>query len=83
MIKKDVVLNAEGAAPCKHCLKGKNKKVVYPEIVEDHGLFYARCPKCNHDDKYDFLGLSRSKAIRVWNRTMLRQGEFDVEKSDE
>ncbi len=78
-MRKDVVLNKEGAAPCKHCLKGKNKKTVYPIIVEDHGLFYARCPECsNSEDKYDYLGLSKEKAIAVWNRTMLRQGEFDV-----
>ena len=79
MVKKDIILNEEGAAPCKHCLKGKTKKTVYPIIVEDHGLFYARCPECSHEDKYEFLGLSHNKAINVWNRTMLRQGDFNVE----
>lgn len=74
MIKKDVILNNEGAAPCKRCRKGKAKRIVYPVIAEDHGLFYARCPVCSGEDKYDYLGLSRAKAIKVWNKFMLGKG---------
>ncbi len=73
-MKKDIVLNEEGAAPCKHCLKRKKKQTVYPIVVEDHGLYYARCPICSGEDKYDYLGLSRSKAISVWNKFMLGKG---------
>lgn len=81
MVKKEIILNEEGAAPCKHCLKGKKKQIVYPIVVEDHGLYYARCPVCSGEDKYDFLGLSRSKAIKVWNKIMLGKGTNTTEEA--
>lgn len=72
--KKEIILDENGAAPCKHCMRRKNKKIVYPVIKEYQGLFYARCPICCGEDKYDYLGLSKSKAISVWNKTMMNKG---------
>lgn len=69
-----VELNEEGAAPCKHCLRSKKKKVVYPKIVNVEGLYYAQCPECSYYDIYEFLGASHKKAIQVWNNTMLYTG---------
>lgn len=68
-----LVRNEEGAAPCRHCLK-HSKKEVYPVVVTLDGMYYARCPKCNEFDKYEFLALSRKKAINVWNITMEGKG---------
>lgn len=76
-MKKDVVLNKDGAAPCKHCLK-KSKKNVYPVISSNQSLFYARCPNCNKEDPFEFIGLTEEKAINNWNRIMLGKGEFNA-----
>lgn len=78
--KKEIILDENGAAPCKHCRRRKNKRLVYPVIKEDHGLFYARCPICCGEDKYDYLGLSKSKAISVWNKTMMNKGALPEEE---
>ena len=73
-MKNDVdVLNKEGAACCKNC---KRKKVIsYPYISAVDDLFYARCPNCNYYDQYEFLAISRKKAILNWNTTMLAKKE--------
>lgn len=65
--------NAEGMAPCKHCLK-KHKKYNYPQIIVLDGLYFARCPECQEYDKYEFLALSRTKCINVWNKHMEGKG---------
>ena len=50
----------------------KEKKVIsYPYISAVDDLFYARCPNCNYYDQYEFLAISRKKAILNWNTTML------------
>ena len=72
---KEVIRDSRGAAPCKHCLKkSKGKILSYPEIVVTDNMYYARCPKCNTCDKYDFLALSTQKVIRVWNNYMEGKG---------
>ena len=76
-MKKNIILNSEGAAPCKHCLK--KKVVAYPTVVNIQGLFYARCPCCSKEDPFEFLGLSEKKAINTWNRIMLNKGDFQAE----
>ena len=76
-MKKDLILDSNGAAPCKHCLKLK-KKNVYPVIVNNQGLYYARCACCNKEDPFEFLGLTPEKAINNWNRIMLGKGEFNA-----
>jgi len=77
-MRKDIKLNKDGIAPCKHCLKHK-KKNVYPIVVEKQGLYYARCPDCIYEDPYEFLGLTEKKALAAWNRIMLGRGELNVE----
>ena len=67
MVKK-VEFDERGAAPCKHCLK--HKKLAYPIIVKQEGMFYARCSECRKEDPFEFLALSEKKAIAVWNRAM-------------
>ena len=77
MVKKNLVLDKNGAAPCKHCLKSK-KKNVYPKITDNQGLYYARCPECSKEDPFEFLGLTPAKAISNWNRIMMGKGEFNA-----
>lgn len=74
MSKKTIEYDENGAAPCKHCLR--KKEVHYPYVVDVDGLFYAKCPNCNYYDQFEFLGLTRKKAIRVWNETMENKSEF-------
>lgn len=73
MSSKEERRNEEGMAPCKHCLK-KYKKYNYPQIVVIDGMYFARCLNCNEYDKYDFLALSRTKCINVWNKYMEGHG---------
>lgn len=68
MVKQKDERDERGAAPCKHCKR--HKIISYPKIVEVDDLYYARCPKCNYYDDYEFLALSKKKAINVWNITM-------------
>lgn len=75
-MKKSIVLNSEGAAPCKHCLR--HNKVVYPTVINIQGLFYARCQCCSKEDPFEFLGLTAKKAINNWNRIMLNKGDLIV-----
>lgn len=81
MVNKEENRDSRGAAPCKYCLK-KYKVKSYPEIAVTDGMYYARCPKCNGYDKYDFLGLSELKAIKVWNTCMEGKG-FSSEINDD
>lgn len=67
MVKK-IELDERGAAPCKHCLR--RNKIVYPKVIQQEGMYYARCPECRNEDPFEFLALSEKKAILVWNRTM-------------
>ncbi len=75
MVSK-IKYNDEGAAPCKHCKR--KKKTSYPYVVDVDGLYYAKCPTCNHYDQFEFLGLSKQKAITVWNRTMEAGGFYSI-----
>ena len=68
MKKEDLLHDDRGAVPCKHCRR--KGKIVYPRIDEVDEMFYARCPCCKHWDIYDFLALTKTKCIQVWNRTM-------------
>ena len=75
--KKEIILNANGIAPCKHCLK-KHGEYVYPKVLNIQGMFYTRCPNCTEEDPYEFLGLSEKNSLATWNRTMLNKGDFKV-----
>lgn len=80
--KKEVIFDERGAAPCKWCNK-KRHVDVYPRIVQIEDLFYAQCSKCHDHDMYEFLAVSREKAIKRWNANQLigtRLVNFDEEE---
>lgn len=68
--QKEVIFDERGAAPCKWCSKKRHVNV-YPRIVQIEDLFYAQCSKCHDHDMYEFLAVSKEKAIKRWNANQL------------
>lgn len=51
--------------PCKWC---KCKDVLIIEVPDKiNTLYYARCKNCNKWGLYEFVGISKTSAIKNWN----------------
>ena len=44
-------------------------------IKEMDEMYYAQCPKCNKHDPYEFLGITKKKAIDRWNNCQCSRGD--------
>lgn len=70
MAKKEIIFDERGAAPCKWCSKKRHINA-YPKIVQIDDLYYAQCTKCHDNDMYEYLAITKEKAIKRWNASQL------------
>jgi len=81
MNEKDLVLDSNGAAPCKIC---RRKNIIsYPTYFKVDNLVYARCTNCEKYSPYEFVGANKKGAVNHWNLVMQSRDTDTSTNTDE